>query len=45
MVALFTNVSGLLCLAGCGIYGTDGAHPSEGIVGAFRDGGTGSVGP
>ena len=44
MVALIANVPGLFCVAVCGIYGTDGAHPSEGIVGALRDGGTGSVG-
>ena len=30
MVALFVNASGLFCVAGCGMYGTDGAHPSEG---------------
>jgi len=29
MVALFVNVSGLFCVAGGGIFGTDGAHPSE----------------
>ena len=29
MVALFVNVSGLFCEAGWGMYGTDGAHPSE----------------
>ena len=27
---LFANVSGLLCEADCGMYGTDVAHPSEG---------------
>ena len=30
MVALFVNVPGLCCEVVCGMYGTDGAHPSEG---------------
>jgi len=32
MVALFVNVSGLFCEAGCEMYGAVGAHPSEGEI-------------
>ena len=37
MVALIANVPGLFCVAVCGIYGTDGAHPSEATMGVLLD--------
>ena len=44
MVALFVNVLGLCCEVVCGMYGTDGAHPSEGEAwAALSDGVAGSV--